>query len=130
MNVGILIISHNGIGAAILGTANFMIKDSPVEIKVLTASRDCEPDDLLLTASDIVTELDQGDGVLILTDLIGSTPSNIAARLTDQGNIKVVCGLNLSMLIRVMNYHSLDLEKLAEKALSGGLDGVKLVDKQ
>jgi len=128
MSVGVLIISHNGIGAAILGTANFMIKGNDMDIKLLTASRDCEPEELFLTASDIVTELDQGDGVLILTDLIGSTPSNIAARLSDKGNIKVVCGLNLSMLIRVMNYQSLDLEKLTEKALSGGLDGVTLID--
>ena len=128
MSVGVLILSHDGIGPALLGTANFMIKNCPIRIKLLTASRDCDPGNLLGTASELVDEINDGDGVLILTDMIGSTPSNIAAQISKNNPVNVVGGLNLSMLIRVMNYHSLDLDQLTEKAVSGGIDGIKLIE--
>ena len=59
----------------------------------------------------------------VLTDMYGSTPSNIACRLTGT-HTKVVAGINLPMLIRVLNYPRLTLTELAEKALSGGRDGI------
>jgi PTS system ascorbate-specific IIA component len=73
--------------------------------------------------------LDDGDGVLVLTDLFGSTPSNISVRLLSRGNIEVVSGVNLSMLIRVMNYPELSLPILVTKALTGGHDGINLCEK-
>ena len=126
MSVGILIISHNGIGASVYGTANFMIKESPLDIKLLSASRESDADDLLETAISLLKELDSGDGVLVLTDLIGSTPSNIARKLFEYANVNIVTGLNLSMMIRVLNYPELGLEQLAEKAYSGAIDGVSI----
>jgi PTS system ascorbate-specific IIA component len=126
MSVGLLIISHNGIGAALFGTANFMIKDNPMNVKLLSANRASNPDELLETAILLVKELDDGDGVLVLTDLFGSTPSNIAHRLHEHGSINVVSGLNLSMLIRVFNYPDLNLADMTEKAYSGGIDGVTI----
>jgi len=124
MSVGILIISHNGIGAALLGTANFMIKDNPLQVKLLSANRDSQADELFETASVLAKELDTGDGVLILTDLFGSTPSNTAHRLHEYATINIVTGLNLSMLIRVFNYPNLKLTEMTEKAYSGGIDGI------
>ncbi|MEQ8288353.1 MAG: PTS fructose transporter subunit IIA [Gammaproteobacteria bacterium] len=126
MSVGILIISHNGIGASVYGTANFMIKDSPLEIKLLSASRESDPDELLETAISLLKELDSGDGILVLTDLIGSTPSNIARKLFEHARVNIVTGLNLSMMIRVLNYPELDLHQLADKAYSGAIDGVSI----
>jgi PTS system ascorbate-specific IIA component len=69
-------------------------------------------------------KLDQGHGILILTDMFGSTPSNIACAVSDRTDIRVVSGLNLPMLIRVLNYPALNLEELEIKALSGGQEGV------
>jgi mannose PTS system EIIA component len=126
MSVGILIITHNGIGASIFGTANFMIKDSPLDVKLLSASRESDPDELLESATLLLRELDQGDGVLVLTDLFGSTPSNIAHRLHEFANVNIVTGLNLSMLIRIFNYPDLNLADITEKAYSGGIDGVTI----
>ena len=126
MSVGILIISHNGIGASIYGTASYMIKDNPLKVKLLAANRESDPDELLESAILLVRELDEGDGILALTDLVGSTPSNIAHRLNEHASIKVVSGLNLSMLIRVLNYPTLNLIELADKAYSGGIDGVTI----
>lgn len=124
MSVGVLIISHNGIGAALYGTANYMIQDTPLSVKLLSANRESDPDELFESATLLVEELDGGDGVLVLTDLYGSTPNNIARRLHDQANINIVTGLNLSMLIRILNYPNLNLTEMTEKAYSGGLDGV------
>ncbi|MCG8379771.1 MAG: PTS fructose transporter subunit IIA [Proteobacteria bacterium] len=126
MNVGILIITHSGIGASIFGTARFMIDDCPLNVKLLSANRESDPDELLESASILIKELDKGDGVLILTDLYGSTPSNIAHQLDQYADVKVVTGLNLSMLIRVFNYAELGLTELTEKAYSGGRDGITI----
>jgi mannose PTS system EIIA component len=128
MSAGLLIISHDGIGAALLGTATFMLGDCPLPTKLLTASRDCNPEELVADALEEITALDTGDGVLILTDLYGSTPSNIAKLLSAKVNVRTVSGLNLSMLIRVLNYPELGLQQLADKAISGGKDGIVLVD--
>ena len=89
MSVGVLIISHNGIGAALFGTANFMIKDSPLDVKLLSANRESDVDDLYESAILLIKELDNGDGVLVLTDLYGSTPSNIANSLHEYANINM-----------------------------------------
>ena len=75
----------------------------------------------------ILDQLDEGDGVLVLTDAYGSTPSNIACRLGARRQVAVVTGLNLPMLLRVLNYPALPLDELKEKAVSGGRDGVLLV---
>lgn len=129
MSVGLLIITHDGIGASLLGTATFMLDGCPLQIRLLTASRDCNPDELIADAKEEVSALDEGDGVLVLTDLYGSTPSNIARKLSRDANICAVSGINLSMIIRILNYPELDLEQLAEKAISGGKDGIVLLDK-
>lgn len=127
MSVGILIISHDGIGPALLGTATLMLNDCPLQTKLLTASRDCDPEQLTEDAIEQIEALDAGEGVLLLTDLYGSTPCNIAQKLTSAKHVHVVSGLNLSMLIRVLNYPKLSLEELSDKAVSGGKDGISKI---
>lgn len=124
MSVGVLIISHDGIGPALLGTATLMLNGCPLQTKLLTVSRDCDPDQLTEDAVEQIEALDAGEGVLVLTDLYGSTPCNIARKLTSKKHVHVVSGLNLSMLIRMFNYPKLTLEELSEKAVSGGKDGI------
>ncbi|OGT35390.1 MAG: hypothetical protein A2W28_13205 [Gammaproteobacteria bacterium RBG_16_51_14] len=124
MSVGILIITHDGIGPSILGTTTLMMAACPLHTKLLTTDRDTTPDEFMGSAIELARELDTGDGVLVLTDLIGSTPNNIARQLHEIVNVRIVTGLNLSMLIRVFNYPALGLEELAGKAYSGGRDGI------
>ena len=69
-------------------------------------------------------ELDQGQGILILTDLYGSTPSNIAARLLERYNVRIVSGISVPMLLRILNYPDADLDRLAEIAVEGAHNGV------
>lgn len=126
MTVGLLIISHNRIGAELLSTASATLGVCPLATAVLPVMADSDPEALIAKARHMVSELDQGDGVLILTDVYGSTPSNIANRLSDCKQVMVVAGINLPMLIRVLNYPRLSLSELVEKAISGGRNGILL----
>lgn len=126
MTVGLLIITHNRIGSELLDTATDMLGICPLSTLVLPVTQDTDPDRTYAAARRMVQDLDQGEGVLILTDVYGSTPSNIASRLREQQRVRVVAGVNLPMLIRVLNYPRLELEGLAAKALTGGCDGVLL----
>lgn len=124
MNVGVLLITHGDIGSVLLQTAIDVLSVCPLPTCVLSAPTGCDPEKIYTEALRAVDDLNDGDGVLVLTDLYGSTPSNIACRLQKLSNIRVVSGLNLPMLIRVLNYPDLDLDELARKALTGGRDGV------
>ncbi len=129
MGMGLLIISHNGIGMTLIDTALQTLGGYPLPIEVLGVSTDCHPEVLLRRAREAVAALDQDRGVLVLTDLYGATPSNIATRLSNP-RVRIVTGLNLPMLMRVLNYPHLDLDELAEKAVSGGREGVFLVTQE
>lgn len=126
MNVALLIVAHSPLGQAVLDAAVGTLGRNPIRTEVLDVVRDSEPDIAVIQAQRLVEELNEGDGVLVLTDIYGSTPSNIACSLLRHENIRIVTGLNLPMLIRVMNYADLDLPSLAEKAASGGHDGILL----
>ncbi|MDH3326855.1 MAG: PTS mannose transporter subunit IIA [Gammaproteobacteria bacterium] len=91
---------------------------------MLPAPLDCDPQTLTNQARSKIAELNQNEDMLILTDIYGSTPSNIACNLLDEDNVRVISGVNLPMLIRVLNYPTLELDELAHKAVSGGKEGI------
>ena len=69
--------------------------------------------------------VDGGQGVLVLTDLYGATPSNLAAKLARIGTpVRRVSALSLPMLLRVMNYAELELDELPAVAAAGARNGV------
>ncbi len=114
-------------GHELLTTAKTMLGDSlPLTCKALSVSASCNPEQGLAKAVEACTQIDNGDGVLVLTDIFGSTPSNICNKLQDDITTRthIIAGLNLPMLIRVLNYPQLSLDKLIEKALSGAHDGI------
>jgi len=124
--VGILLITHSGIGAELLKTAKDTFGKLPSALKLISVQPMHDPDDLTEQASALLEALDLGSGVLVLTDLYGATPSNIALHFYKEAShrVRVVAGLNLPMLFRVLNYSDLGLELLAEKAYCGGRDGI------
>ena len=126
MSVGLLIVSHGKLGDYLLETAARMLGVCPLETATLPMSFDCDTDGMLERAAQMIADLDSGNGVLVLTDMYGSTPSNIVSRLQAAHSVRIVSGVNLPMLIRVLNYPRLSLDELAAKALSGGRDGVVL----
>tara|TARA_Y100000389_G_C17468592_1_gene528082 strand:- start:4005 stop:4391 length:387 start_codon:yes stop_codon:yes gene_type:complete len=123
MNVGILIITHSDIGKQILLTATSVFGITPFRVEVLSVDNYDQPNDVKQLGEKYINFLDEGDGVLVLTDIIGTTPSNIAASI-NHTNMKVVAGLNLSMILNVFNYPNKSLDQLAKKAIEGGIDGI------
>lgn len=124
MKVGLLIITHDGIGNAVLKSAQSAYGGCPMPCQAMVTERAADPDRVFAAARQHVEELEHGDGVLVLTDLFGATPCNIATRLLSLPNVGLVAGLNLGMLMKVFNYAALPLDQIIEKAVSGGLDSV------
>lgn len=124
MSIGVLLITHPGVGSALLHTVTRILRGCPLETKCLEVPAGAQVEPLLNKAAELIVALDDGDGVLIVSDLYGATPCNIACRLADTGRIAVLAGLNLPMLLRVYNYPKDDLDTLCERAFEGGLRGV------
>ena len=131
MSIGLLLITHSRIGDALREAASKMFDGALLPpIKTLSVGADCNPDQIRLQARDAVDSLDEGEGVLVFTDIYGSTPSNIAYGLAERGRVNVISGVNLPMLIRTLNYQGLDLISLTEKAVSGGREGIHCCERR
>ena len=126
MKVGILLVTHSDIGKQLLLTATSVFGKNPFQVELLSVDNYDQPNDVKELAEKYVKFLDNGAGVLVLTDIIGTTPSNIASSI-DHEKIKIVAGLNLSMILNVFNYPEHSLEQLSIKAIEGGMEGVSKV---
>jgi PTS system ascorbate-specific IIA component len=126
MSVGLLIVSHGKLGDYLLETASRMLGVCPLASATLSMSFDCDTESMTTRAAELIEQLDSGGGVLILTDMYGSTPSNVVSRLQGRYKVQIVSGVSLPMLIRILNYPRLSLDELAHKAHGGGRDGVVL----
>ena len=104
-----------------------LLNKVPPQISTLGVSAKDDPALLLPHAINMVKELDSGSGVLVLTDMYGGSPSNMASKVVVPGKVEAVCGVNLPMLIRVLTYRERDLQTIVTKAVSGGCEGVMRV---
>jgi PTS system ascorbate-specific IIA component len=122
--IGILIVSHGAFGEALIHSASHVMGKRPMYLRQLGVTVHDDPEQILPVAEDLIRFLDQGAGVLVLTDIYGATPSNIAARLLRPGRVEGLAGVNLPMLIRALTYRDQPLGILIEKALAGAAEGV------
>ena len=122
--VGILIVCHSIYGEALIRSVSHVLGTAPERVMALGMTVRDDPDAVLDKARELVAALDDGDGVLVLTDILGATPTNLATRLIQPGKIEVVAGVNLPMLVRALTYRDQPLAKVVQKALSGGREGV------
>ncbi|HZD19130.1 MAG TPA: PTS fructose transporter subunit IIA [Burkholderiales bacterium] len=126
--IGVLIVTHGEIGTALLASAGQILGGAPTQVLTLSVWRQDDPDDLVLRARELLERLDAGDGVLVLTDIFGATPGNVASRLLDDGHVEGVSGVSLPMLLRVLTGRNGSsgnkLRGAVERALSGGAEGV------
>lgn len=127
MSVGILLITHQALGGALLQIAAGIFGAWPPNAEALEIENDAPCEEMLAQARRLVERLDTGDGVLILTDIYGATPANLARNLLDgSGRVRLLAGVNLPMLVRALSYAHLELDTVMEKAMVGGRDGVLL----
>jgi len=122
--IGVLIVAHGALGEALIHGASHVLGKRPLQVQQLGVTIHDDPEAILPQARELARQLDSGDGVLVLTDILGATPSNIATRLLKPGRIEGVSGASLPMLIRTLTYRDEPLDAVVEKALSGGRAGV------
>jgi len=128
--IGILIIAHGTLGDSLIHCASHVFGGPQPQLQQFGVAVHEDPARLLSQVREIIEKLDDGSGVLVLTDMYGATPSNIACRLVEPGRVECVAGVNLPMLVRAITYRNDPLEAVAEKALSGGHEGVVHVTKE
>ena len=122
--VGILIVAHGTFGEALIHCASHVLGKRPPQVLQLGVTIHDDPEAILPQAEELVRQLDQGQGVLVFSDILGATPSNIATRLLAPGRVEGISGVNLPMLIRALTYREEALATVAKKAISGGMAGV------
>ena len=118
--VGILLITHNGLGDSLVDCVRHVMGSVPSNVKVLSVLADDDPQARENEARAFIAQLDRGDGVLLLSDLFGATPCNIARRLYQPGRVEGVSGVNLPMLLRAVCHSDKPLAEVAQKALESG----------
>ncbi len=129
MACGILLITHPGIGASILAIATALMRQLPLQAEAFEVPLDADLEILLPQASSALRRVDSGEGVLVLTDLYGASPSNLAGQLARLGTpVRRVSALSLPMLLRVMNYPEQGLDQLPATAAAGTRNGAIVDD--
>jgi PTS system ascorbate-specific IIA component len=121
--IGVLVISHGAIGEALLASAA-QILGAPAQAAALGVARSDDPEAVLQRARALAARLDSGEGLLVLTDMFGATPCNVASRLLADGRVEGVSGVSLPMLVRVLSGRNGSLASAVRRALSGGAEGV------
>ena len=122
--VGILLITHAPLGRAFIEAVTHVYKDPPQSLEALDVIADQDTNEVRQLATQAIARLNDGSGVLVLTDMLGGTPANCTQSLCVPGEIEVIAGVSLPMLLRAISYRNNPLETLTEMALTGGQKGV------
>ena len=127
MSVGILLLTHEAMGDALIETARHLLGRISLRVDAFSIPPGSDTDFAMTSAAARVRKLDSGDGVLVLTDVFGATPSNVIDKIQPLGvKIRRVSGLSLPMLLRVLNYSEQSLAELAQTAADGARAGVHI----
>ena len=122
--IGILLITHGTFGESLIQNVCHVLNKRPQLIAQIGIAAQDDPQEILPIAKQLLEQVDGGEGVLVMTDILGATPSNIALKLLEPGRIEGIAGVSLPMLLRALTYRKNGMETLMEKATSGGRDGV------
>ncbi len=127
--IGILVVTHIDLGREFLRAAEFIVGriEAAGTISIVDTSNS---DETRKAIEQKISELDAGDGVLILTDMFGGTPSNLSLSFLAKDRVEVLSGVNLPMVIFIhQNRSGMSLTELAEKAQEAGKAGISLAGK-
>jgi mannose PTS system EIIA component len=121
--IGLLIVAHGTLGESLIHCASHVLGKRPLYLRQLGVTVHDDPDAILPQGRDLVRFLDQGQGVLVMTDIFGATPSNIACKLLLPGRVEGISGVNLPMLVKALTYREAPMSTLIDKALAGAAEG-------
>ena len=122
--IGIFLITHGSFGECLLQNACHVLNKRPIQLAQLGVAAQDDPLDLLPMARRMRNAIDSGEGVLVLTDIWGASPANLAAKLLEPGKTEGLAGVNLPMLLRAISYREKGWEILLARATTGARDGV------
>jgi PTS system mannose-specific IIA component len=125
--IGIVIVTHSQLGDALIEAAEFIIGKRPEALVSVSIDLNESADMLRRKIADGIKKVKSKDGVLILTDMFGGTPSNLSYSFLEEGQIEVLSGVNLPILIQAANTRAkVDLTKLAVKLEAFGKKSISL----
>jgi PTS system ascorbate-specific IIA component len=122
--IGLFLITHTSYGESLIQCACHVLNRRPPQIVQLGVAAQDDPLDVLPLAQNLLQLVDSGEGVLVMTDIYGATPANIAMKLLEPGRIEGIAGVNLPMLLRALTYRDKDMDTLLARATTGGRDGI------
>lgn len=122
--IGLFLVTHSSLGESLIQCASHVLNKRPLQIAQLGVTPQDDPLDALPLAREMLKWVDTGRGVLVLTDIFGATPANVALKLLDPGLVEGVAGVSLPMLLRALNYRDKDMDELVTKTIAGGRDGI------
>ncbi|TCS37893.1 PTS system ascorbate-specific IIA component [Paucimonas lemoignei] len=126
--VGILLLTHAPLGEAFVAAATHVFRNRPERLEAIDVKADQDTAEVRRIAGEAIKRLDDGSGVLVITDVMGGTPSNCTLQLCSPGEVEVIAGISLPMLLRALTYRQDTLDVVVEMALAGGQGGAVRVD--
>ena len=121
--VGILLLTHAPLGQAFIAAATHVFRASPAQVEAIDVIADQNPDEVRALAQAAIARVNDGSGVLVITDVLGGTPANCTLQLCVPGEVEVIAGISLPMLLRAITYRHDTLDIVLEMALAGGQNG-------
>jgi mannose PTS system EIIA component len=123
--IGVLIISHEPLGTALLSCTRHIFGRLPPQVAALDVIPDEDTTEASEAARQLFARISDGSGVLVLTDIYGATPSRIAAKLAEPYKCVVIAGANLPMLVKAINYRKgRDLEEVADLIMPAAKEAI------
>jgi PTS system ascorbate-specific IIA component len=126
--IGILLLTHAPLGQAFIAAASHVFRGQPERLEAIDMVADESRSAVQERARELIDRLDDGSGVLVMTDIMGGTPCNCCDCLSEPGRVNVVAGISLPMLLRAITYRNDNLDVVTEMALAGGQNGAVKVD--
>jgi PTS system ascorbate-specific IIA component len=122
--IALLIVAHGNLGESLIQCAVHVLGRQPSLLESLDLSACPDPVEMLARARAQLERMDQGDGVLILTDIYGATPCNTVCKVLLPGRVEAISGVNLPMLLKALTYREAGLAELMDKTIAGGKAGI------
>ncbi len=126
--IGLVIVAHAGLGEALAGAAEFIVGHRVKGVKSVGVIQGQDPEDLQAAIKAAVEELDSGEGVIVLADMLGGSPSDMSMSFLKPGRVEVLTGVNLPMLVHLVlgRVREVNLTALAEEAETKAQDSIVL----
>lgn len=124
--IGLLIVTHETLGHAYNALVSHFFGTCPDNVRLLNVAKDTPPELILEQATQLIGQANQGQGVLLLTDIFGATPCNIARKLITSNDVVMLTGLNAPMMVKAIQYAPLrnDVHLFSQEVKTAAINGI------